>query len=216
MDKVNKFCNALYKRNIDNLVSTFHELNDQGKYIAVMEALRCILYPSNKTELQRALAYSLFRIFFEANSTNRVWDPILSTKTRALSLYKAQEQVYEKLMTGQMNITTNKVSRKTSRKITSRKTNRKTSRKITSRKTNRKTSRKITSRKKYDKDFQTKETPEEHDPLILYYKSLYSENPNSECSIEWLTKYGIFDGNKRQILVIKYEKLKQKKKLAKK
>ena len=190
MDKVNKFCNALYKRNIDNLVSTFHELNDQGKYIAVMEALRCILYPSNKTELQRALAYSLFRIFFEANSTNRVWDPILSTKTRALSLYKAQEQVYEKLMTGQMNITTNKVSRKTSRKIT--------------------------SRKKYDKDFQTKETPEEHDPLILYYKSLYSENPNSECSIEWLTKYGIFDGNKRQILVIKYEKLKQKKKLAKK
>ena len=203
MDKVNKFCNALYKRNIDNLVSTFHELNDQGKYIAVMEALRCILYPSNKTELQRALAYSLFRIFFEANSTNRVWDPILSTKTRALSLYKAQEQVYEKLMTGQMNITTNKVSRKTSRKITSRKTNRKTS-------------RKITSRKKYDKDFQTKETPEEHDPLILYYKSLYSENPNSECSIEWLTKYGIFDGNKRQILVIKYEKLKQKKKLAKK
>ncbi len=205
MDKVNKFCNALYKRNIDNLVSTFHELNDQGKYIAVMEALRCILYPVNKTELQRALAYSLFRIFFEGKSTNIVWEPISSSKTRVLSLYKAQEEVYEKLMTGQMNITVNKVSRKITKK-TSRKITRKTSRRLT---------RKV-SRKKYDKDFQTKETPEEHDPLILYYKSLYSENPNSECSIEWLTKYGIFDGNKRQILVKKYEKLKQKKKLAKK
>ena len=112
MDKVIIFCNSLHKRNIDNLVSTFHELDDQGKYVAVMEALRCILYPVNKTELQRALAYSLFRIFFEGKSTNRVWEPISSSKTRVLLLYKAQEEVYEKLMTGQMNITVNKVSRK--------------------------------------------------------------------------------------------------------
>jgi hypothetical protein len=205
MDKVNKFCSALYKRNIDNLVSAFHELDDQGKYVAVMEALRCILYPVNKTELQRALAYSLFRIFFEGKSTNRVWEPISRNKIRVLSLYKKQEEVYEKLMTGQIDITVNKVSRKITKK-TSRKSTRKTSRKLT---------RKI-SRKKYDKDFQTKETPEEHDPLILYYKSLYSENPNSECSIEWLTKHGIFNGNTRQTLVKKYERLKQKKKLAKK
>ena len=203
MDKVNKFCSALYKRNIDNLVSTFHELDDQGKYVAVMEALRCILYPVNKTELQRALAYSLFRIFFEGKSTNRVWEPISRNKirVRVLSLYKKQEEVYEKLMTGQIDITVNKVSRKITRK--------------TSRKLTRKVSRKV-SRKKYDKDFQTKETPEEHDPLILYYKSLYSENPNSECSIEWLTKHGIFNGTTRQTLVKKYERLKQKKKLAKK
>lgn len=196
MDKVNKFCSALYKRNLDNLVSTFHELDDQGKYIAVMEALKSLLYPLNKTQLQRALAYSLFRIFFEAKSTNEVWEPIARNKIQVLSLYKKQEEVYEKLMTRQIKV---------SRKIT-KKTSRKVSRKVT---------RKI-SRKKYDKEFQTKETPEEHDPLILYYKSLYSENPNSECSIEWLTKHGIFNGNTRKLLVKKYEKLKQKKKLAKK
>ena len=60
-----------------------------------------------------------------------------------------------------------------------------------------------------------KRTPEDHDPLILYYTSLYAENP-IECSIEWLTKHGIFDGTKRHKLVIQYEKLKQKKKMSKK
>ena len=94
MDKVNKFCSALYKQNIDNLVETFQVLDDQGKYIAVMEALRCILYPTNKTELQRALAYSLFRIFFEAKSKDKVWGPIARNKTRVLALYDLQQEVY--------------------------------------------------------------------------------------------------------------------------
>ena len=205
MNKVNKFCKSLYERNINNLADSFQDLPEHGKYIAVMQALSCILYPSNKTLVQRALSYSLFRICFEFNSTDKVWDPILKSKTRARKLYEAQHDIYEKFMNGQLSTTKKTSSRKVS-KTSSKKVSKTSSRKVS----------KTSSRKKYNKYFQTKETPDDHDPLVLYYTSLYSENLNSECSIEWLTKYGIFDGTKREKLVMKYEKLKQKKKLDKK
>jgi hypothetical protein len=202
MDKVHTFCNSLYRKNINNLANSFAALNDNGKNIAVIEALRCILHPTNKTPLQRALAYSLFRIFFEGKSTDKVWKPIKRSQNKLKVLYNAHHDVYEQLMNKKL-IPSRKVSKAPSRKVS----------KAPSKKVSKAPSRKA---KKYDKDFQTKATPDNHDPLILYYTSLYDENPKSECSIEWLTKHGTFDGTKRHRLVMRYEKLKQKKKMSKK
>ena len=70
---------------------------------------------------------------------------------------------------------------------------------------------KSSRRKKYDKEFQTREELNEHDPLMLYYTSLYREKPKSETSIMWLTKFGVFDGKERDELVAKFEKIKKKK-----
>ena len=62
--------------------------------------------------------------------------------------------------------------------------------------------------KKFDKEFQTRESLDDDNPLSLYYISLYDEKGKSDVAIRWLTKYGMFSGKKREDLVKKYEKLK--------
>ena len=62
--------------------------------------------------------------------------------------------------------------------------------------------------KKFDKEFQTRESLDDDNPLSLYYISLYDENGKSDVAIKWLTKYGMFSGKKREELEKKYEKLK--------
>ena len=63
--------------------------------------------------------------------------------------------------------------------------------------------------KKFDKEFQTRESLDDDNPLSLYYISLYEENGKSDVAIRWLTKYGMFSGKKREDLEKKYEKLKK-------
>ena len=109
-----------------------------------------------------------------------------------------------------------KVSRKSaSRKKPTKKSRAKRKRAVSKkRKTpakKRKKPAKSSRRKKYDKEFQTREELDEHDPLMLYYTSLYREKPNSETSIMWLTKFGAFDGKERDTLIKKFEKIKKKK-----
>lgn len=66
------------------------------------------------------------------------------------------------------------------------------------------------SKKSFDKKFQKYETKKELDPLYIYYTSLYSEKPKSKLAVTWLTEYGIFEDEKREELVKKYEKIKDK------
>jgi hypothetical protein len=65
--------------------------------------------------------------------------------------------------------------------------------------------------RKYTQQYQSRETLEETDPLMLYYISLYTEKPNSEIAIKWLIKYGVKNGEDLKILEKKYEKLKKRK-----
>tara|TARA_B110000208_G_C11800792_1_gene442150 strand:- start:5396 stop:6859 length:1464 start_codon:yes stop_codon:yes gene_type:complete len=67
---------------------------------------------------------------------------------------------------------------------------------------------KLSRAKKFDKEFQTRESLDDNNPLSLYYISLYEEKGKSDVAIRWLTKYGMFSGKKREDLVKKYEKLK--------
>jgi len=90
----------------------------------------------------------------------------------------------------------------------SRKVSRKKSRKKSMKKSRKKPNKKSRV-KKFDKEFQTRESLDDDNPLSLYYMSLYDEKGKSDVAIRWLTKYGMFSGKKREDLEKKYEKLKK-------
>jgi hypothetical protein len=65
---------------------------------------------------------------------------------------------------------------------------------------------------KYDENiYQKKDTPEEDDPLYIFYTTLAQEKPDSILAIQWMVEHGVnYEEN-----VEAYEKLKKEKKLIK-
>jgi hypothetical protein len=104
--------------------------------------------------------------------------------------------------------TANKTVNKIPAKIPTKPIRKKSRKKPIRKKPIRKKPTKPSRAKKFDKEFQTRESLDDDNPLSLYYISLYDEKGKSNVAIRWLTKYGMFSGKKREELVKKYEKLK--------
>ena len=155
----------------------------------------------------------------KTNKNKRIWRSLIPRLHKLRKLFDKQEKAFRDIMIlVPPSESPNKVLKKVSRKSASRKNPSKVKRKRSIvRKTGisppkkRKKPVKSSRRKKYDKEFQTKEEVNEHNPLMLYYKSLYKEKPNSEISVLWLTKFGVFDGKERDDLIKKFQRIKTKK-----
>ena len=240
MDTVQLFCDALHttpkleedastakihkaeKQHLKYITELFDQLPYRVQRIAINESLKSLLIPKGKTKEQLGLAYALMQIIVKdtkSNRTKRQWKKVLPRLNVIRKLFDKQEKAYREMVT--VVEATEKPKVKVSRKSASRKKPSKKSRakrkRVASRKRKtpakkRKKPVKSSRRKKYDKKFQTREELNEHDPLMLYYTSLYREKPKSETSIMWLTKFGVFDGKERDELVAKFEKIKKKKK----
>lgn len=213
------------KQHLKYITELFDQLPYRVQRIAINESLKSLLIPKGKTTEQLGLAYALMQIIIndtKSNRTKRQWKNVLPRLNVIRKLFDKQENAYREMVT-LVEATENPkvVPKKVSRKSASRKKPTKKSRApkrkrqvSVKRKTpakKRKKPVKSSRRKKYDKEFQTKEELDEHDPLMLYYTSLYREKPKSETSILWLTKFGVFDGKERDELVAKFEKIKKKK-----
>ena len=56
-------------------------------------------------------------------------------------------------------------------------------------------------KKKFPLIGQTKETPEENDPLRKFYASLLKQKPTSEMAIKWCTEHGLLPNQKEHPIV---------------
>ena len=213
------------KQHLKYITELFDQLPYRVQRIAINESLKNLLIPKGKTTEQLGLAYSVMQIIIKDTKNNKSkpqWKKVLPRLNVIRRLFDKQEKAYREMVTvveatEKPKVVPKKVSKKSaSRKKPSKKSRAKRKRVVSrKRKTpakKRKKPAKSSRRKKYDKEFQTREELNEHDPLMLYYKSLYREKTNSETSIMWLTKFGAFDGKERDELVAKFEKIKKKKK----
>ena len=213
------------KQHLKYITELFDQLPYRVQRIAINESLKSLLIPKGKTTEQLGLAYAVMQIIIKdtkSNRTKRQWQKVLPRLNAIRKLFDKQEKAYREIVTvvettEKPKVVPKKVSRKNaSRKKPSKKSRAPKRKRVVSRKRTtpakkRKKPAKSSRRKKYDKEFQTREELNEHDPLMLYYKSLYREKPKSETSILWLTKFGVFDGKERDELVAKFEKIKNKK-----
>ena len=213
------------KQHLKYITELFDQLPYRVQRIAINESLKNLLIPKGKTKEQLGLAYAVMQIIIKDTKSNRTkpqWKKVLPRINVIRKLFDKQEKAYREMVT--VVVATEKpkvVPKKVSRKTASRKKPSKKSRApkrkrpvSVKRKTpakKRKKPGKSSRRKKYDKEFQTREELNDHDPLMLYYTSLYREKPKSETSIMWLTKFGAFGGKDREELVAKFEKIKKKK-----
>jgi len=242
METIQLFCDALHatpkleedastakihkaeKQHLKYITELFDQLPYRVQRIAINESLKSLLIPKGKTKEQLGLAYAVMQIIIKDTKSNRKkrqWKKVLPRLNVIRKLFDKQEKAYREMVvtiTEKPKVVPKKASRKSaSRKKPSKKSRAPKRKRVVSRKRKtpakkRKKPAKSSRRKKYDKEFQTREELNEHDPLMLYYKSLYREKPKSETSILWLTKFGAFDGKERDELVVKFEKIKKKKK----
>lgn len=59
-------------------------------------------------------------------------------------------------------------------------------------------------KKKFDLPGQIRESPEENEPLRVFYESLYNQRPESDMAQIWMMEHGLLDEDEaRKVLVIK-------------
>jgi len=212
------------KQHLKYITELFDQLPYRVQRIAINESLKNLLIPKGKTKEQLGLAYAVMQIIIKDTKSNRTkpqWKKVLPRINIIRRLFDKQEKAYREMVTvveatEKPKVVPKKVSKKSASRKKPTKKSRAKRKRVVSRKRKtpakkRKKPAKSSRRKKYDKEFQTREELNEHDPLMLYYTSLYREKPKSETSIMWLTKFGVFDGKERDELVAKFEKIKKKK-----
>ena len=217
-EELKKYNNKFELIHIRKIQKAFDKLPLKVQLIAINEALKSLLIPGKKSTEQKGIAYSLFQVIMldtKNNSKKIAWMKIAPKINKLRKVFNEQKSAYLKLISS-TRYRPEIIKPIPKRRLPSRKTKKRSSTivrksiKRLKRATIRKSPTKNSRRKKYDKEYQTREELEDNDPLILYYTSLYKEKPNSETSILWLTKFGLFDGIERKTLIKKFEKIKKK------